>query len=97
MSLCVEWIARAVYWSQQEGAVNALYRATLAPHARPRITWVLNTARPIHTLQISPFTRLLFFLLLCYLIVDLCGKTHCYIFIYLLNYLKHAPVNIVRS
>ncbi|CAK1555335.1 unnamed protein product [Leptosia nina] len=63
-SICVDWVSRSVYWSQLERASvesYVIYRANLgSPNTRPHITRVLARHQRIHSLQIIPLMRSLY-------------------------------------
>ncbi|XP_045523257.1 proto-oncogene tyrosine-protein kinase ROS isoform X2 [Pieris brassicae] len=63
-SICVDWVSRSVYWSQLERASiesHVVYRADLGlPNTSPRIARVLKRHQRIHSLQVVPSMRSLF-------------------------------------
>ncbi|XP_045769581.1 proto-oncogene tyrosine-protein kinase ROS isoform X2 [Maniola jurtina] len=63
-SICVDWVSRSVYWAQIEITSTefyVMYRADLGiPNTRPHITRVLVRKQPIHSLQIAPMLRSLY-------------------------------------
>ncbi|XP_050679139.1 proto-oncogene tyrosine-protein kinase ROS-like isoform X2 [Leptidea sinapis] len=63
-SICVDWVSRSVYWAQLEiTSIESyvIYRADLGlPNTRPHITRILSRRKPIHSLQIIPLLRSLY-------------------------------------
>lgn len=61
-SICVDWVSRSVYWTQQEitstDSSYVMYRADLGmPNNRPLITRILTRRQPMYSLQIAPMLR----------------------------------------
>ncbi|XP_038214357.1 proto-oncogene tyrosine-protein kinase ROS [Zerene cesonia] len=63
-SMCVDWVSRSIYWTQEENPsleTHILYRADLGlPNTRPRIYRVLKRERAMYSLQIIPLMRSLY-------------------------------------
>ncbi|XP_032516846.2 proto-oncogene tyrosine-protein kinase ROS isoform X1 [Danaus plexippus] len=64
-SICVDWVSRSVYWTQQEitstDSSYVMYRADLGmPNNRPLITRILTRRQPMYSLQIAPMLRSLY-------------------------------------